>query len=927
MAARYFDVKNAFKSQNNSNGAVMLTVIFVIIIIGLVGAAIYSLTFTSTYTQLNAQNATRARYIAESGVRIVAAEYNSTDAPNKNTTLESLHNETLTLPDNNGQVDLRIYPYWFYANAAYSAGGGSIVLKMPGGIPLTDIEDAGSALVTIPGSGRLKLQGKTRRAIITASSVSGNTITLTLASPGFPYDIQPDEELFLVYTDSATLPQTVAAQDASLVLPAANSVLQFIPAENGSFRVHNEENDRMDYTYREKIKSGAYFYLDGIRSQDPDDPSVFPFSVGKTSEIYFGKNLVVAATTSLGQGRFSGQKTVVSYSDVGLDGGFSIGRETISLEEDIEDFNYTLPTNNPEPASGKLPITVDVTSKEINLGGGLTDGYGAVWYGGDADTANCIEGRCNLGRGFRSYFEFVSNSLDSSDGSTTYGDGFTFAIVSGVWDGAAYRNTKYDTGSGGEYLGYAGPGLSGDGLESPKIALEFDTYPNPGAGSICSSNSRRDDTNAVDYPDGANHVAMDYWGTGDSSAQPGSFDADGGYLRVGSSSPGNGDPEDWSSTSGTISFWFKRDTIDYGNGASSGDRMWGQSANMEMRFSGYSGYDFVLDWGGTNSITAANSSYSDGSYNHPFHEAGKWYFMAITWNETSKILRVYYGDESTPPEIFANNNSWSQSVSSIGIIENLFMNSSGGNNSRNFAVDGQGTDLRYYDTDREPGQIQDDYNSRLTGSETNLVAYYPLESDVANAAASDPLAVPVGDTGWSAEAPSVFPTCSAVATRDDNRHGAGGGPTQPMNSLNTDSVSGADGYHQVAKGTDLYNWMEDGQLYGVRLELIRPKLDNGDGQTYDYQLKAWVERLDNLNATEKSNFKDTGATYADTAPLIYRTLKDGNPLELDQSVHDDLKQILFGFTEGTGGATQDITIRNLEMRFIKTYPVADLSDW
>ena len=155
----------------NSRGAVLLTVVFVLIIIGLVGSAIYSLTYTSTYTQMNAQNATRAHYIAESGVRIVAAEYNQAAEADKNATLESLHNETLTLPDNNGQVDLRIYPYWFYVNSKYDINDGSISLKMPGGIPIIDIEDPGSSIVTIPNNGKLKLQGKTRRADITLSLI------------------------------------------------------------------------------------------------------------------------------------------------------------------------------------------------------------------------------------------------------------------------------------------------------------------------------------------------------------------------------------------------------------------------------------------------------------------------------------------------------------------------------------------------------------------------------------------------------------------------------------------------------------------------------------------------------------------------------------------------------------------------------------
>jgi hypothetical protein len=210
-------------SPENSQGAVLLTVVFVLIIIGLVGSAIYSLTYTSTYTQMSGQNATRAYFIAESGARIVAAEYNQATEANKNTTLESLHNETLTLPDNNGQIDLRIYPYWFYVNSLYNSGSNTISLRMPGGIPLTNIEDPGSSIVTIPDSGQLKLQGKTRRADIANSSMAGNIITFTLGSEKFPFDIQPDEEIFLVYKDNATSSQSID-QDGTLLLPSTKGV-------------------------------------------------------------------------------------------------------------------------------------------------------------------------------------------------------------------------------------------------------------------------------------------------------------------------------------------------------------------------------------------------------------------------------------------------------------------------------------------------------------------------------------------------------------------------------------------------------------------------------------------------------------------------------------------------------------------------------
>ena len=261
------------------------------------------------------------------------------------------------------------------------------------------------------------------------------------------------------------------------------------------------------------------------------------------------------------------------------------------------------------------------------------------------------------------------------------------------------------------------------------------------------------------------------------------------------------------------------------------------------------------------------------------------------------------------------------------------MNSSGGDGTKTYMIEGNGTDLRYYSVARILSEIDSDYDQRLDGTESQQPqVYYPLESDFANAAVLLPVAKSVPSTAWSDETPAGFDCSSDIATRDDNRHGTGGGTTQPMNSLNTNPGLGDDGYYQVVKDPSplVANWMEDGLLYGVRLELIRPKLASGDGN-FDYQIKAWVVCVDatcsDLDATQKANFSDVRATYVSSDPNIELTLQNGNPLELAASVHQDLKDILFGFTQGTGGVTQDITLKNMEMRFNYIYPVSDLSTW
>jgi hypothetical protein len=898
------------RSLSNASGAVLLTVVIIIVIIGLAGVAIYSLTYTSTFTQLQSQNATKAYYIAESGSRVVAAEYNN--ASDKNDVLENqLHGKTLTLPNPAGQFDVRVYPYWFYVNSAYNANDPSIQVKMPGGIPLQNPEDPASPRISLPSSGQVKLQEKTLLATYTTTDTSpsdGDIITLAFpdADKRFPYNIDPGEELFLVYKDSNTSSQTNVDVGDSIDLYGNNDVAQMLPAENGSFRIYNEINDKMDYSYKERIigpgAPPAFIRLDGIDNQNSNNASVFPFSIDSNSELYFGKNLAVFSTSSFGQGNMAAKKTVGNYTDVGLDGGFSKGKDTISFEKDIADFTPTMNDPTPGNPSDPNPIEIDTIQKTIQLGSNLPGGYGSVWYKGDSDIANCIAGECLLGRGIRAYLEFQFDGTDTFADSTEFGDGFTFSLVSGA------NYTDGDTGAGSEYMGYAGPGLSSNGLQPPKLAVEIDTYPNPGAGNVCGSNSRRDDGDA-------NHAALVYWG----EETVGSFDAQGGYLRIGSAAPFTGDPEDWSSPQGTISFWFKRDNVFYGDGGSSGDRLWGQNVNMETRFNS-TGSNFSLDWGagGENAINTTN----------PFTGIDTWYFIAITWNDATDQLKVYSGNE-TAISLLAENLTWGGDMSAVGLItENLFLNSSGGNSSKNFGVNGKGSDLRYYDIARDLTQIQSDYKTRLSGSEAGLQAYFPLQADLIDAGPSGITATAIGTTGWSADTVDVsgFDCGIGTASYDDNRHGAGGTFT-PQNSLNSNAANGYDGYHQVTGFSP--NWLEDGLAHLFRIEMLRPLLDDPVGSgLYKYQIKVWILKPTDLTASELAQFKDVRADFAAWGPLIKKTIKDtNNPLMLNEIDHEDLKRVLFGFTQGTGGATQNITLRDLELYFLRQYPVSDLATW
>ncbi|MFX1265340.1 MAG: hypothetical protein ACFFH0_08160, partial [Promethearchaeota archaeon] len=211
-----------------------------------------------------------------------------------------------------------------------------------------------------------------------------------------------------------------------------------------------------------------------------------------------------------------------------------------------------------------------------------------------------------------------------------------------------------------------------------------------------------------------------------------SADCSGGYFLVGV----NG-LADFGSPEGTISLWIKwDDTAPHG-------RFWGQDWNFETR---WSANRLMLDWGSDNTLLCSKTDWI------PDH----WYFIAITWDEYSDTIEVFWGDETTEPIEDASTNSWTDSV--VGFhTENNIMNSAG----RTAQVDGHVDDFRYYDAQRGRNEIRSDYREKLTGTESNLIHYYEFEDDLSDSAGTTYLTssgsysfsrdVAAAENGWRAE--------------------------------------------------------------------------------------------------------------------------------------------------------------------------------
>src|SRR4030042_5166871 len=92
--------------RKRQSGATLVVIIISMVVIAVLGIAIYSMTYTATMNQVIAQRAARAFYLAESGVRAVSSEFRvvpQTDTVARDNTLISLQEQVFPVPNNQGQ--------------------------------------------------------------------------------------------------------------------------------------------------------------------------------------------------------------------------------------------------------------------------------------------------------------------------------------------------------------------------------------------------------------------------------------------------------------------------------------------------------------------------------------------------------------------------------------------------------------------------------------------------------------------------------------------------------------------------------------------------------------------------------------------------------------------------------------------------------
>jgi hypothetical protein len=318
-----------------------------------------------------------------------------------------------------------------------------------------------------------------------------------------------------------------------------------------------------------------------------------------------------------------------------------------------------------------------------------------------------------------------------------------------------------------------------------------------------------------------------------------SADCSGGHFQVGA-----GGSADFGSSQGTISLWIKWDvTAPHG-------RFWGQDGNFETR---WSSNRLTLDWGSDTTFM--------GTKNDWVH--GQWYFFAITWDENSNNLAIYWGDEDTEPVDDGFTSSWIDSV--VGLhTENDIMNSAGRASAQ---IDGHVDDFRYYSVQRTLEDLRSDYRVTLIGSELGLSHYYQFEEDLSDSSGAEDL-IPVGSYSFNHDVYSV--------------EGAWRAEQVELNIRNLDLLYVLNGTFETGNPGANVDWSGDGIYYADGWFAQREVLNYSGRQRASY-----IETESKYIAVENEGFEVTG-------PNGYRHY-NGTSIYWYQIVNNSLQQDDFEF--------------------------------
>jgi outer membrane protein assembly factor BamB len=457
-------------------GNAIAYILMVLIIFGVIGVVMTSLLTSSVVSTTTPNHSRRALYMTEAGMRYGLSQLRNEEFATG--VIDDLNNLTYTVSPEE-TFTLNVFGPWFdSASDQTFIAGGNMTLNVPvGKLPQEFTMPANIWAVNLDYIGSERPSETTMRDTITAfTRVDDTTLTITVSND---ITVSDGERVCLAVQPTQT-PQAIG-EGSDLYI--AREAKDYFPQYGGAIEI-----SRRNYAY-ETLE---------------DDPGNNRAILRNLSYNKMPNSLPALTTVEiLNNGHYTGDWIILSPKNytiipTGTSESISAGgtmNEAISTYDqytvkpdtrnpDIDADDFTDHINELEtPVPGYL--SVDPNADSLSLGGNYNPptntAYGAAWYDADkavgGDDDYCAGGACIFGLGFRTFF-----TLDY----TGTGDGLTFTFMNSVGNDTASIGGDIEQS---ELLAYAGDSRTnvagtawldgtGDGLQPPKMAVEFDALTN-----------------------------------------------------------------------------------------------------------------------------------------------------------------------------------------------------------------------------------------------------------------------------------------------------------------------------------------------------------------------------------------------------------------------------------------------------------------
>lgn len=507
-----------FQAGTAFQGNVLVYLVLMLLIFGVLGVTMFSIFSTATQSATEPNHFRRARYIKESAIRYAFSEMRNSDfEPAVIATLNSISTAGDYKIEPDGKFKLAIFSPWFDSNETKDLpSGGTLDLKISIGILHDDwVAKDPKDLWLINYDYFDPDLTPARNDIASWTKIDDTTLRVTLPSD---FSANKGERICLMAKPTET--RTIS-DGGNLYLE--EEARYFFPANDGAININ-----RIDYVYERLVHdvNNGRVILEGVSASTmPNRDAPFPLTVENTYSggVFTGdfivlspRNYIIMATASSGAVEIKGTlDNALNIYNLATIRPLTRKADIDFNEEDLSTVLNQIETPN--------FITEDDTNKTIDIGSGVSGqaDFGAVWFAADkgigAQNSICETGSCSFGRGIRVFF-----TLDYSGTA----DGLAFALINSA------SNTSLSVGGDinmGELLAYGGdsrtvsdPGMlsdfldgTGDGLQPPKIAVEFDTFTNNDTLEYCSGPNPSDqefDNRNDPFENNRDVVQFVFWG-------------------------------------------------------------------------------------------------------------------------------------------------------------------------------------------------------------------------------------------------------------------------------------------------------------------------------------------------------------------------------------------------------------------------------